>query len=87
MAENDGLPSKICLGCLVLIDQAFELKAQCEYADSTLRQLCSEANICLSSSNNLSVHEVELDNNAISLLPEDEIIQTSVETLSIHDSV
>lgn len=40
--KDDGLPDKICRDCLAEIDHAFNLKAQCEYADTALRQLCSE---------------------------------------------
>ncbi|KAK3928111.1 Histone-lysine N-methyltransferase PRDM9 [Frankliniella fusca] len=39
---DDGLPRQICDGCLLQINLACKLKAQCEYADTTLRQICSE---------------------------------------------
>ncbi|KAE8742573.1 hypothetical protein FOCC_FOCC011867 [Frankliniella occidentalis] len=42
---DDGLPNQICNGCLSQIDLACRLKVQCEYADATLRQICSEENV------------------------------------------
>lgn len=37
--ENDGLPSKLCESCAVLLPKFFSFKSQCESADARLRHI------------------------------------------------
>ena len=96
--QDDGLPRSICFSCLTQIDQAFKLKAQCEYADATLREMISSEitdNILLSTS---STVERNSDGNAVKVLsisessrmeldmPSDEDVNKSGLTDSMHEN-
>lgn len=37
--ENDGLPSTICMKCILKINDAHELRQQCQQSDIQLREL------------------------------------------------
>ena len=37
--ENDGLPSTICMKCILKINDAHELRKQCQQSDIRLREL------------------------------------------------
>lgn len=41
--EDDGLPTSICLDCIVKINVAYELRKQCQKADIELRKLYGKA--------------------------------------------
>lgn len=41
--EDDGLPTNICLECVVKVNVAYELRKQCQKADVELRKLYGRA--------------------------------------------
>ncbi|XP_076655001.1 uncharacterized protein LOC143360225 [Halictus rubicundus] len=42
MTENDGLPATVCMQCSIKVNQAYELRKQCQRSDAWLRELCGK---------------------------------------------